>query len=98
MAGTTAESWEYPSQRKFDNVAPLSEVDPEDKAAVLRSRALVVRESWIKAMEGRITQKELKKCFRSEGVNHYENCRHLVDLYMESLKEKRVEGWRKVDA
>ncbi|KAF8978322.1 hypothetical protein BGZ46_006601 [Entomortierella lignicola] len=94
---STADSWEYPTQRKFDNVLPLSEVDPEDKAALLRSRALAVRESWINAMEGRIVQKELKKCFRAEGVNHYQNCRHLVELYMTSLKEKRVEGWRKID-
>jgi hypothetical protein len=28
----TADSWEYPTQRKFDDVAPLSEVDPNDKA------------------------------------------------------------------
>ena len=28
----TADSWEYPAQRKFDDVVPLSEVDPEDKA------------------------------------------------------------------
>lgn len=28
----TADSWEYPAHRKFDDVAPLSEVDPEDKA------------------------------------------------------------------
>jgi len=27
-----ADSWEYPAQRKFDDVAPLSEVDPNDKA------------------------------------------------------------------
>ncbi|KAF8934720.1 hypothetical protein EDD21DRAFT_377806 [Dissophora ornata] len=94
---TTTDSWEYPVHRKFDNVAPLSEVDPNDKAAVLRSRALAVRESWINAMEGRIIQKELKKCYRAEGVNHYQNCRHLVDLYMNALKEKRVEGWRKVE-
>lgn len=48
-------------------------------------------------MEGRIVQEELKKCYRSEGVNHYENCKHLVELYMTSLREKRVEGWRKVE-
>ena len=28
----TADSWEYPTQRKFDDVVPLSEVDPNDKA------------------------------------------------------------------
>ncbi|KAF9157518.1 hypothetical protein DFQ27_002049 [Actinomortierella ambigua] len=94
---TTADSWEYPAQRKFDNVVPLSEVDPNDKAAVLRSRALAVRESWVKAMEGRIVQEQLKKCYRHEGVNHYEKCRHLAELYMTSLREKRVEGWRKIE-
>lgn len=65
--------------------------------AVLRSRALAVRESWISAMEGRIVQEELKKCYRAEGVNHYENCKHLAELYMHSLKEKRVGGWRKIE-
>ncbi|KAF9966842.1 hypothetical protein BGZ70_001063 [Mortierella alpina] len=94
---TTSDSWEYPTHRKFEDVTPLSEVDPSDKAAVLRSRALAVRESWINAMEGRIVQQELKKCYRAEGVNHYQNCRHLVELYMTALKEKRVEGWRKVE-
>ncbi|KAF9930145.1 hypothetical protein FBU30_000813 [Linnemannia zychae] len=98
MTATTADSWEYPTHRKFDDVAPLADVDPNDKAAILRSRALAVRESWINAMEGRIVQKELKKCYRAEGVNHYDKCRHLAELYMTALKEKRVEGWRKIDA
>ena len=41
-------------------------------------------------MEARIVQDNLQKCYRIEGVNHLENCKHLADRYAEMLKENRV--------
>lgn len=35
-------------------------------------------------------QKELDKCTKGEGVNHYENCRWLAEKYTRMLKENRV--------
>ncbi len=49
-----------------------------------------IRESWVRAMEARIVQQNLQKCYRIEGVNHFENCRLLADRYMEMLKENKV--------
>lgn len=41
-------------------------------------------------MEARIVRENLEKCYRVEGVNHLENCRHLADRYVEMLKENKV--------
>jgi len=41
-------------------------------------------------MEARLVREELEKCQKSEGVNHYENCKWLSDKYLLMLKENRV--------
>jgi hypothetical protein len=44
----------------------------------------------VKAMEARLVREELEKCQKSEGVNHYENCRWLTEKYLKMLKENKV--------
>ncbi|KAJ3483395.1 hypothetical protein NLI96_g6344 [Meripilus lineatus] len=56
-----------------------------------------IRESWVKAMEARIVRTNLEKCYRVEGVNHYENCKHLADRYTEMLRENKVKGYKQID-
>jgi len=58
--------------------------------AKLAFREHHIRESWIKAMEARLVRKELEKCQRTEGVNHYENCHWLSEKYLTMLKENKV--------
>ena len=59
-------------------------------AAKKKARDEHIRESWVRAMEARIVQDNLQKCYRIEGVNHFENCKHLADRYTEMLRENRV--------
>ncbi len=63
---------------------------PSRETAKLEAREEHIRESWVKAMEARLVRDELEKCHRSEGVNHYENCKWLVDKYLVMLKESKV--------
>jgi len=65
--------------------------------AKLEERDHHVRESWVKAMEARLVREELDKCHKSEGVNHYENCRWLSEKYLTMLKENKVKGYKEVD-
>lgn len=58
--------------------------------AKLDEREHHVRESWVKAMEARLVREELEKCQKTEGVNHYENCRWLSEKYLTMLKENQV--------
>ena len=58
--------------------------------ARLAEREQTIRESWVRAMEARIVQTNLQKCYRIEGTNNLETCKHLADRYTEMLKENRV--------
>ena len=41
-------------------------------------------------MEARLVREELAKCWRTEGVNHYEVCHHLTAKYLDMLRSNRV--------
>lgn len=59
-------------------------------SAKMQARDAQIREDWVKAMETRLVREELDKCHRAEGVNHYENCKWLADLYLQKMRENKV--------
>lgn len=63
-------------------------------SALKEARDSILREQWIKAMEARLVRQAIEKCYRSEGVNHYENCKGLVDTYRQMVQENKVRGWK----
>jgi len=75
-------------------------MDAEKRAQLqekLRQREDHIRESWVRAMEARIVREELVKCQRTEGVNHYENCKEWSERYISMLEDARVKGYKKID-
>ncbi|KDR78918.1 hypothetical protein GALMADRAFT_244575 [Galerina marginata CBS 339.88] len=75
-------------------------VDEEKVAEIkakLQEREDNIRESWVKAMETRLVREELAKCHQAEGVNHYENCKWLSEMYLHLLRTQRVKGYKKID-
>ncbi|CAO3691522.1 unnamed protein product [Rhizopus stolonifer] len=90
-----SESWEYPEHRQFERVPTLDQVDPSDSKAIYAARNQKIRDDWVKAMEARLIKEKLDECYRTEGVNHYQSCRHLADMYLATLKTHKVEGFRK---
>jgi len=72
----------------------------EERAAAIKAKLAErdhhIRESWVKAMEVRLVQEELEKCHKTEGVNHYENCKWLSEKYLAMVKANKVTGYRKV--
>ncbi|KAG5519009.1 hypothetical protein PMAC_002540 [Pneumocystis sp. 'macacae'] len=53
-----------------------------------------IRETWIRAMEMRLVKEDLDRCYRTEGVDHYEKCRELSDRYWRMLRQDyRVRGY-----
>ncbi|KAG0841657.1 hypothetical protein G6F19_001433 [Rhizopus arrhizus] len=62
---------------------------------VYAARNQKIRDDWVKAMEARLIKEKLDECYRTEGVNHYQSCRHLADMYLATLKTHKVEGFRK---
>jgi len=47
-------------------------------------------------MEARLVREELAKCWREEGVNHYQSCHALAEKYLDMIKTHRVSGAGKI--
>lgn len=45
-------------------------------------------------MELRLIRNQLKRCYKTENVNHYQNCKELAEKYLSLLKESKVKGWK----
>ncbi|ESQ48061.1 hypothetical protein EUTSA_v10022379mg [Eutrema salsugineum] len=80
---------------EFEETAPDG-FDPEnpykDPVAMVEMREHIVREKWIQIEKAKILREKVKWCYRVEGVNHYQKCRHLVQQYLDST---RGVGWGK---
>ncbi|XP_076941331.1 NADH dehydrogenase [ubiquinone] 1 beta subcomplex subunit 10-B-like isoform X1 [Bidens hawaiensis] len=78
----------------FDEEAP--DFDPakpyKEPVAMMEMREHIVREKWIDIETSKIIRDKLRWCYRIEGVNHLQKCRHLVQQYMDST---RGIGWGK---
>ncbi|WVN86979.1 uncharacterized protein L203_102154 [Cryptococcus depauperatus CBS 7841] len=62
----------------------------EEYRARIQAREKHIHESWIKAMEARIVRDELTKCYRGEGVNSLQNCKHLAEMYVGMVRDNKV--------
>ena len=80
---------------EFDEAAP-DDFDPsnpyKDPVAMLEMREHIVREKWIDIEKAKILREKLRWCYRIEGVNHLQKCRHLVQQYLDAT---RGIGWGK---
>ncbi|KAL6905390.1 hypothetical protein ACP4OV_002991 [Aristida adscensionis] len=80
---------------EFDE-RPPDDFDPKnpygDPVAMLEYREHLVREKWIQIETAKIIRERLRWCYRIEGINHHQKCRHLVDQYLEAT---RGVGWGK---
>ncbi|KXN69759.1 hypothetical protein CONCODRAFT_28115, partial [Conidiobolus coronatus NRRL 28638] len=57
---------------------------------IMEARTQRIREDWVKVYEARIIRNALFKCYRTEGVNHYQHCRHLAEAYLDRYQKDRV--------
>ena len=79
----------------FDKVPDFEVASKADKTLVLpradpvkfiEAREQRVRERAVNVAEARLIREELKQCYYREGVNHYQNCRELVQTYLAKIQ------------
>ncbi|KAL3894845.1 MAG: hypothetical protein SGCHY_005037 [Lobulomycetales sp.] len=77
-------------------VSPMPVVDESidvyDYAARQKSKDEYYKEQIVRMQEITIVRDKLKWCHRREGVNHFQNCRHLTLQYMELIRELGPSG------
>lgn len=59
-------------------------------SAVIDAQEAKIRSDWVNTMEARLVREELAKCWREEGVNHYQSCHALAEKYLDMVRTHRV--------
>ena len=79
----------------FPPVADFESNDAEKKLVLPRrdpvkfieAREQRVRERYVGLAEARALREEVKQCYYREGVNHYQNCREIVQTYLTKIAQ-----------
>ncbi|KAJ3197473.1 hypothetical protein HK101_003171 [Irineochytrium annulatum] len=75
-------------------LTPIPEVDPalnyQDFPNVVKARDEFFREQLIRHAEIKVLRDKAMWCKRREGHNFRQNCRHLVEQYMEVMREYKA--------
>jgi hypothetical protein len=66
--------------------------DKSDKVAYLRSQEQERRELRVAKSRAMIARKAVSDCYEKEGVNHYQNCREVVEHYLDLIWRKDKYG------
>mmetsp|Transcript_36333 Transcript_36333/g.50477 ORF Transcript_36333/g.50477 Transcript_36333/m.50477 type:complete len:107 (+) Transcript_36333:84-404(+) len=76
------------------SLEPPAGYDPENPranpAAMLEMREYRVREKFVDMAKAQIIRDRLQTCYRTEGVNHYQNCKELAERYVNMIKSVGV--------
>ena len=79
------EAASFPSSppKSFDKLNPY-----KDPVAFVQQREHDTRERMIDIEKAKLIRERLRECYRNEGVNHFENCKDLVEKYTEAFEGK----------
>ena len=79
------EAASFPSSppKSFDKSNPY-----KDPVAFVQQREHDTRERMIDIEKAKLIRERLRECYRNEGVNHFENCKDLVEKYTEAFEGK----------
>ena len=79
------EAASFPSSppTSFDKSNPY-----EDPVAFVQQREHDTRERMIDVEKAKLIRERVRECYRNEGVNHFENCKDLVEKYTEAFEGK----------
>ncbi|KAI9221302.1 hypothetical protein BC828DRAFT_381369 [Blastocladiella britannica] len=83
-----------PENRQWAKVTPIKDLDLNDPVAVLEARDQHLRAEWVEVLKTRIIREKLVRCYKREGVNHVDNCKHLVTAYVDRVKRGGIQSWR----
>ncbi|KAJ3099338.1 hypothetical protein HDU97_003263 [Phlyctochytrium planicorne] len=79
-------------------ISPLPVIDPDlniyDAAAIFKAKDAYFKEQLVRTQEIIVLRDKLRWCYRREGVNHLQNCRHLTIQYLDLIGEMK-DGWIK---
>jgi hypothetical protein len=84
MAGRQFQPVEDFGSNPVDKTLVLPRRDP---VKFIEAREQRVRERYVNLAEARSLRDQVKQCYYKEGVNHYQNCRSIVQQYLAKIQQ-----------
>jgi len=70
-------------ERREDGTRIISSLSGPSR---IEARQQDSRDRVVAGAELKVLQEKLRWCYHKEGVNHYENCKQIADLYISKLR------------
>lgn len=70
----------------------FDDIDYRDTKSLYQARDLYLREGFVRRAELNTVRKALLQCYHTLGVNHFEDCRELAELYLTMIRTHQVMG------
>lgn len=86
MSSSSSSSSNTPAFKEVPHVDVYNrDAARRDPAAFWRSKEQLTREKWIALAEFKLLQERLGQCYFNAGVNHFVECKPLVEEYARRL-------------
>ncbi|CAH7674722.1 hypothetical protein PPACK8108_LOCUS9651, partial [Phakopsora pachyrhizi] len=57
---------------------------------IQEEREKIIRDDWVRVMKHKINREKLSECYKTEGVNSYEQCAKLAQTVLDQIPDGRV--------
>ncbi|KAJ3060395.1 hypothetical protein HDU98_003617 [Podochytrium sp. JEL0797] len=88
-------SWGGFCEKYEHGISPMPVIDKDldkmDHMSFIRARSDFMKEQLVRTEEINHVREKMKWCYRREGVNHLQNCRHLSMQYLELVRAAKIE-------
>ncbi|VVT55779.1 uncharacterized protein SAPINGB_P004734 [Magnusiomyces paraingens] len=81
------------TEHQRPELVSFDDIDYSDNQALKQAQESFVREQWIRVEALKTVRRALEKCFQTQGVNQYENCKDIAEKYLDMLPTHRVKGY-----
>ncbi|KAH3676441.1 hypothetical protein WICMUC_002072 [Wickerhamomyces mucosus] len=84
-----------PNIHQRNELISFDEIDYENYEDLRKAQESLIREQWIRINALKTCRRALQKCYRYNGVNHFEECRELAERYLQYLDDddNRIKGF-----
>ncbi|KAK9470270.1 uncharacterized protein V1510DRAFT_405189 [Dipodascopsis tothii] len=71
----------------------FDEIDYKNPDELKAAQDSALKEQFVRLYALRTVREALQKCYKSQQVNHYENCKDIAEKYLDMLPTHRINGY-----
>ncbi|ODQ79449.1 hypothetical protein BABINDRAFT_37243 [Babjeviella inositovora NRRL Y-12698] len=81
------------STHQRSDLVSFDEINYANLKDLHKARDSYLREQYVRGASLKTVRKALGHCYHTSGVNHFEDCRELAELYLTMLRTHQITGY-----